>query len=67
MWPWHRRRDLENRIQQLEQANIRILGLMESVLRVMDGSREVEEMQAELQALRGQLPVDCGDLPDYIW
>ena len=69
-WPWKRRgslADLEARVQQLEQANIRILGILEGIAQTMDISREAEEMQTAIRDLRGQLPDREGDLPPYIW
>jgi Mrp family chromosome partitioning ATPase len=64
-WPW-KRRDLEERVQQLEQANIRILGILESVAQTMAITGRSTELEAEIQALRGQIPPDRGDQP-YHW
>ena len=69
-WPWKRRgslADLEARIGALEQANIRILGILESIAQTMDISREAEELQTEIRDLRGSLPESReGDQP-YHW
>ena len=69
-WPWKRRgslADLEARIGALEEMNIRVLGILENISQTMDISREAEEMQTAIRDLKGQIPVDRGDLPDYIW
>jgi len=68
-WPWKRRgslADLEARIGALEQANIRILGILESIAQTMAITGRSTELEAEIQALRGQLPDREGDQP-YHW
>ena len=67
-WPWSKRKPcLEKRVAALEEMNVRVLGILENISQTMDISREAEEMQTAIRDLKGQIPVDRGDLPDYIW
>jgi Mrp family chromosome partitioning ATPase len=65
-WPWHRRRDLEKRVEALEQTNLRVLGILENISQIVGIPRESMELQTAIRELRGQLPADRGDQP-YHW
>jgi len=69
-WPWKRRgslADLEARIGILERMVPRLLTLMEMQGAATEKRTELLALETELQGLKGSLPVDRGDLPDYIW
>jgi len=67
-WPWKRGdRDLENRVADLERMVPRLLTLMEMQGAATEKRTELLALETELQGLKGSLPVDRGDLPDYIW
>jgi hypothetical protein len=67
-WPWKRGdRDLEKRVADLERMVPRLLTLMEMQGAATEKRTELLALETELQGLKGSLPVDRGDLPDYIW
>ena len=68
-WPWKQRRDLEEieaRVAALEEMVPRLLTLMEMQGAATEKHHELLALESEIQAIRGQLPVDRGDQP-YHW
>ena len=65
-WPW-KRRDLEERVEVLERMVPRLLTLMEMQGAATEKHHELLALESELQALKGSLPVDCGDQQPYHW
>ena len=65
-WPWKQRRDLEERVQHLEEMVPRLLGLLELQAGATEKHHELLALETELQVLQGSLPADRGDQP-YHW
>ena len=66
-WPWKRGdRDLEERVEALEQQVRRLLTLMEMQGAATEKHHELLALETELQVLQGSLPADRGDQP-YHW